>query len=753
MVRVAEWLRALLDSPSPDDAATADSGLSRREVLMLGTVAAAAAATRLEAAEPAVKSKPKKPVPPERRRFAIHPAVGVARLGNSPDGFYLAPESIGGLPIQCDAAGRAKVENGRPVPVRTFKDEKGRILRQAAQFRLYAFDSADPLDAGHELNLADSSVESIEWTVHLANKKAVWYDNDELIGNTMLATARDPNYYLEGSFRNPDVEGNDARRKNLIIDPGPRSVSRPGATARFSRDTIPPDYPKGGFPPIEPGVPRVPYEIDTLGDLLVDPDGRLLVLGGHGRAGGQVPIATYIGQDTWFDDTSDGPVTCRLKLRGRAEPIVLTAWALIGSPKFAPELRNVSSLDDVLFDVGVRFQGLVPEMYSRGQFNPGYIADYDRDIQPILERIGDFMWVANVPSMSAFAAPPFDVRDPSERNRAHRETFFSYFRDSSGNEISAPHQELMRNGIPLVPLNSGSNSVTNQKIDKFQGLTNTQYFLLGQWAKGKFTVGRGRPFPVHALDRAAAGNCVGHPMSPGIEVTWTLRNPVLYESPYRIKHFRDEAYYREHGLSPDGDESGGWYARVGLPAPAGVVVQDGCEPGDLTKRMSPPWMADFYQCTTEYINFSDPKRNATDITQIPPPPTYYAYWWPPQAPMYVMTGGMTQAEQNAAGVPAGYSVLFLRGANNIANLVIAWSYMGFIVNQNTTPEGRSYPYFVERERNHEKFVASAVAVGHPINQLAASGSYLTPTNVFVPTWYLKEEGEIAECDGVPDCQK
>ena len=24
-------------------------------------------------------------------------------------------------------------------------------------------------------------------------------------------------------------------------------------------------------------------------------------------------------------------------------------------------------------------------------------------------------------------------------------------------------------------------------------------------------------------------------MSPGIEVTWTLRNPVVYESPYRIE--------------------------------------------------------------------------------------------------------------------------------------------------------------------------------------------------------------------------
>jgi hypothetical protein len=59
---------------------------------------------------------------------------------------------------------------------------------------------------------------------------------------------------------------------------------------------------------------------------------------------------------------------------------------------------------------------------------------------------------------------------------------------------------------------------------------------------------------------------------------------------------------------------------------------------------------------------------------------------------------------------------------------------------------------VEKERNHDKFVASVVSVAHPMNQLSATGSYGTPTNYFTPAWYLKEEGEIAECDGVPDCK-
>ena len=41
----------------------------------------------------------------------IHPSVGVARLGNSPEQFYLAPEQIGQLPFEADPFGN----KGGPV--------------------------------------------------------------------------------------------------------------------------------------------------------------------------------------------------------------------------------------------------------------------------------------------------------------------------------------------------------------------------------------------------------------------------------------------------------------------------------------------------------------------------------------------------------------------------------------------------------------------------------------------------------------
>ena len=42
----------------------------------------------------------------QRFRYAIHPAIGVARVGNSPESYYLAPDSIGGLPTEPGSGGR-----------------------------------------------------------------------------------------------------------------------------------------------------------------------------------------------------------------------------------------------------------------------------------------------------------------------------------------------------------------------------------------------------------------------------------------------------------------------------------------------------------------------------------------------------------------------------------------------------------------------------------------------------------------------
>jgi L-lysine 6-oxidase len=110
-------------------------------------------------------------------RFEIHPSCGVARLGNSPDEFYLEPEMIGGRPIECTNQGDPILHGGEPITVEKFKDAKGRIKRQASRFRVYVYDDDSP--GGREI-IPEKDVKSVEWTVHIANKKAVWYAFSEL---------------------------------------------------------------------------------------------------------------------------------------------------------------------------------------------------------------------------------------------------------------------------------------------------------------------------------------------------------------------------------------------------------------------------------------------------------------------------------------------------------------------------------------------------------------------------------------------
>ncbi len=37
--------------------------------------------------------------------YRIHPAIGIARLGDSPDSFCISPEEPARMPIECDGSG------------------------------------------------------------------------------------------------------------------------------------------------------------------------------------------------------------------------------------------------------------------------------------------------------------------------------------------------------------------------------------------------------------------------------------------------------------------------------------------------------------------------------------------------------------------------------------------------------------------------------------------------------------------------
>jgi len=62
-------------------------------------------------------------------RFEIHPAIGVARVGNSPDQFYLAPDLTADLPRGRNSDDTPILRGGKPMLVSIFKDTQGRVKK------------------------------------------------------------------------------------------------------------------------------------------------------------------------------------------------------------------------------------------------------------------------------------------------------------------------------------------------------------------------------------------------------------------------------------------------------------------------------------------------------------------------------------------------------------------------------------------------------------------------------------------------
>jgi len=106
-------------------------------------------------------------------RAAIHPAIGIARVGNSENEFYIGPEVL----------------EPQPQPPGFYKDSKGALKREAAQFRIYGYNAN-----GEVVSELTSDNADITWTVHVANKKSAWYqfqlalDIPEAAANSPLKT-------------------------------------------------------------------------------------------------------------------------------------------------------------------------------------------------------------------------------------------------------------------------------------------------------------------------------------------------------------------------------------------------------------------------------------------------------------------------------------------------------------------------------------------------------------------------------------
>lgn len=363
--------------------------------------------------------------------YKIHPGIGIARLGNSDTEFYIAPETPAGLPQECEASGNPRFgpDGVTPMLVSTFRDAQGRIKRQAARFQVYVYDETSP--DGRPLKIGEriegggnaGTLTEIQWQVYVANKKACWYEFKETQGE---------HGYPDGyPRRNRGVVG--GQRSRLIIDPGPRTITANKRRASFDRSG------EGSYATSFPPTELSPHTIDTLGEMMMDDEGRLLVLGGHGRSGsektgpGEPHITQYANNDGWYDDTSDGPVMARLVMFSenvkstRYIDVEYPAWVIVGYPRYVPQMLDMVTMDEVLHDLFLQQFATDTSLYGRlGSFehpdhidfrnepqlrqwrdgrltwNTEYKPLFYRDIWPILYRPDQFRFLCDILAQSNY---------------------------------------------------------------------------------------------------------------------------------------------------------------------------------------------------------------------------------------------------------------------------------------------------------------------------------------------------------------
>ena len=521
-------------------------------------------------------------------RAAIHPAIGVARVGNSPNEYYLGPEIPGGLPI---APGG-------------YKDNHGAIKRQAARFRIYGLDAN-----GEIVRELTNSEAKIDWTVHLANQKASWYD---------FETPLDIPEAIPTIRRNAQYEGR--KRNALNINPGPRRLFGKNKRSVFNSG-------------------RFLNQRVYLGEIQTDERGRLLVLGGRGHSFSPegLPLTTFGNNDGWTDDTSDRPVTARVRL-GAVELPVEPAWVVVAPPNYAPALpADCSTLYDVISQT----------MIDSGWITPSPEVSFIADIFPIFQRLADLQWVNQGmldrygwQSPEEFMSPGYLARlaDASPENSAFRQSLFARFRN--------PDYASLQEGLDILPPFYGDAiTLPPESPRSFLAIQSFQFEKLSHWASGNFAIGVAGPvaskvedLPINiqgdALDRAALEACLGDAFHPGCEMTWPMRIASMYASPFRLKHARPlkGSDKKGPGKANSGQKGNGKkgepdYGEVLTPtkalSPEGPLTENW--PGSVTRWMAVPWQTDTVSCRSGY-QYGD--------TPVDP---YLPTFWSARVPNHVMS--------------------------------------------------------------------------------------------------------------------
>lgn len=670
--------------------------------------------------------------------FRVHPAIGIGRVGDSEE-FYIAPVTAAGTIEPSGLMGGLPIKPGTestPITVDDFRDGDGNVKRQAARFRVYAYPSGSsgkyPSGGGTLVTVGSTvdgkKVADIVWTVHLANKKLNNYST--VSKGPQGGVFRGINAYKDPSLlilRNGGYKGtgdnkdDPVRLRELFIDPGPRAIkASAGTSAVVAFDAATqatyadasgaivavPSYPKS-FPSdfnrlIEPLGP-----LTSLGDLRVDDKGGLVVAGGYARTVAVTdngidpvdPMTQATENGLWYDDAGDGPVNAVIVFDDNSTAAVQAGWYVTGDPGYAPQTRNIVSVWDDVYDAWVRELDLVPSLYANGQFQPGYRPSFPDDIQPVFHGAMLQRWNTNLPSVAINNHDMIGAIKPTDDPTAKIPNLKTLLRNPNA-DPNAPNSEI-QTGAPLMPLSLGDAEKS------FLTVSQTQYFLLNQWHAKFYEPGPGPALgPGESLDRITLENCLGGRYSPGIEVSFPIRDINLFIQdwqqqdcgPFRINQ-EPLDYSKATADKP--------FLTFGYVPLQPIPVQ----PGDVSKFMSVPWHTDYNSCAT---HLPDPNPGGSQADPNPNPQANNTlFWsWPAQRPVAVYPVSLCQYDAASRTWTVGQQVYSVRGPGT------------------ETP----YPAQVGRFQKYPDFVDNWYKVGFVIEgpQVPAeTGKAPYPANIFV----------------------
>jgi hypothetical protein len=300
-------------------------------------------------------------------KYAIYPPIGIARVGNSPDEFFIGAEAPGMI-------GSEIMPDGSERPVMAFKDALYRTKRQAARFHL--FEVPEDGSAPRLATLPPGA--TVTWSVKLGNKK-----------DAIRRPSAPPD-------RPRAVQMDPARADRFIATEG--SVSGANA-AKLDLD--------GNYRGTSV----------KLGTIFTDSAQRLIVLGGHGKAASlSVPPAPiggdFFNNPDWHDDVSDGRVSARISIPGAAAVDANPAWVCVAPPDFSPQTRGIVTLHDVILDVA----------YEEGARERPAVPSFESDLRPMIERAAAHQLVSSNPLWRSISSNWAGLADPSPANRPLRQT-------------------------------------------------------------------------------------------------------------------------------------------------------------------------------------------------------------------------------------------------------------------------------------------------------------------------------------------